>query len=78
LLIGVAEEPKGTLRLWVENSVPAQGAAQAEGLGIGLENVAHRLQARWPGQSSFAATLSAQNRFRVQITLPLVWGPPWP
>ncbi len=75
LVIGVAEEPKGTLRLWVENTVPASGASQTAGLGIGLENVAHRLQARWPGQCSCEATLSAQNRFTVQITLPMSWGP---
>ena len=78
LVIGVAAEPEGRLRLWVENSVPSGGAPQAAGSGIGLENVAHRLQARWPGQSSFAAAMSAQNRFKVQITLPLVWGPSWP
>lgn len=76
LVIGVAEDPKGTLRLWVENTVPPSGAAQAAGLGIGLENVAHRLQARWPGQCSCEATLSAQNRFKVQITLPMAWAPP--
>lgn len=76
LVIGVAEDPKGTLRLWVENTVPPSGAAQAAGLGIGLENVAHRLQARWPEQCSCEATLSAQNRFKVQITLPMSWGPP--
>ncbi len=74
LMIGVAAEPEGKLRLWVENSVPPNGTSQAAGLGIGLENVSHRLQARWPGQSTFEATLSAQNRFKVQITLPMVWG----
>ena len=66
LVIGVADEPKGTLRLWVENTVPANVG--------GMENVAHRLQARWPGQCACEATLSALNRFKVQITLPMSWG----
>lgn len=68
LVIGVADEPKVTLRLWVENTVPANVG--------GMENVAHRLQARWPGQCACEATLSALNRFKVQITLPMSWGVP--
>jgi hypothetical protein len=75
LVIGVRQDPKGTLRLWVENSVPPDGAAQTRGLGIGLENVAHRLQARWPGQCSCTATQPKPDRFRVEMTMPMLWGP---
>ncbi|OYU38882.1 MAG: sensor histidine kinase [Pseudorhodobacter sp. PARRP1] len=74
LVIGLRQDPVGVLRLWVENAVPPGGAAQVSGLGIGLENVNHRLQARWPGRCSCIATQPTADSFRVEMTMPMVWG----
>lgn len=71
-----AAEADGALELSVENDVPLavsarEGQWAGAGLGIGLSNVANRLQSRFPEDGVFSARLLAPDRFRAVLTMPL-------
>lgn len=63
-----------TLEIAVENDIAAEaesGRRHAPGTGIGLKNVADRVQARFPGVGACMAGLVTPRRFRAAITMPL-------
>lgn len=56
----------------IDNDMPTAPAGTAStGMGIGLRNVAERLQARYPDDSRFAAGPIAPGRFRAMLEIPL-------
>ncbi|MBP1861989.1 sensor histidine kinase [Rhizobium herbae] len=72
LIIGARRDGDGSLRLWVENSVPSGETSGTEGMGIGLANVANRLAARYAGAGACIAVPAGHGRNRVEIRMPLV------
>ncbi len=72
LIIGAQRDGDGSLRLWVENSVPTGERSGADGMGIGLANVANRLAARYAAAGACVARPAGPGRIRVEIGMPLV------
>jgi signal transduction histidine kinase len=68
-------EAGGLLRIVVEDDAPGDGAA-IQGLGIGLENVRQRLDARFGAAAHFTAERPAWGGFRVILRLPAVRSRP--
>jgi LytS/YehU family sensor histidine kinase len=68
-------EAGGLLRIVVEDDAPGDGAA-IQGLGIGLENVRQRLDARFGAAARFIAERPASGGFRVMLRLPAVRSRP--
>jgi hypothetical protein len=62
------------LRLTVHNSEPDGAAAPAASLGVGLANVAERLQARYGANHRFIAEAEPGSGFTVEIDIPFVSG----
>jgi LytS/YehU family sensor histidine kinase len=63
-----------TLEIAVENDISPQGEGalrQTPGTGIGLKNVADRIEARFPGVGACVSGVVAPRRFRAAITMPL-------
>ena len=59
------------LRLTVENDMPLdQTGAKPAGMGVGLTNVAARLNARFHDQARFTAGPAAPGRYRATLELP--------
>ncbi len=71
LQIGAGWAADGRLRLFVENSVPVEGADPADGLGIGLANVRNRLEARFGSAAECRILVSEPGRNRVELLLPV-------
>ncbi|MEK1944149.1 sensor histidine kinase [Ensifer canadensis] len=62
------------LEIAVENDIAPEtggGRRQSSGTGIGLKNVADRVQARFPGVGACVSGLVTPKRFRAAITMPL-------
>ncbi|WP_429809467.1 sensor histidine kinase [Ensifer sp. B1-9] len=62
------------LEITVENDIAAEtdnGRRQTTGTGIGLKNVADRVQARFPGVGACVSGFVTPRRFRAAITMPL-------
>ncbi|MBK5570964.1 histidine kinase [Ensifer sp. SSB1] len=62
------------LEITVENDIAAEADAvrrQTSSTGIGLKNVADRVQARFPGVGACVSGLVTPRRFRAAITMPL-------
>ncbi|WVT76648.1 histidine kinase (plasmid) [Sinorhizobium chiapasense] len=62
------------LEITVENDIAAEtdnGRRQTSGTGIGLKNVADRVQARFPGVGACVSGFVTPRRFRAAITMPL-------
>lgn len=60
------------LNLSVENDVSETSRqSRMQGMGIGLKNVAHRIETRFPGAGSCVAGYVAPSRFRASLTMPL-------
>jgi LytS/YehU family sensor histidine kinase len=62
------------LYLTVENDSAKSstaGPAKIQGMGIGLANVAHRLETRFPGVGSCNARHDETGRFRALLSMPL-------
>lgn len=72
LILGARRSDDGSLRLWVENSVPLSDANQPEGMGIGLANVVSRLATRYAGAAECVTVPAGPGRNRVEIRMPLV------
>lgn len=72
LTIRAEARPGGMLALCVENAMPAQADASAEGMGIGLANVQSRLAARWPGRATLSVAPSAPGQMRAEMLLPVL------
>ncbi|WP_051911432.1 sensor histidine kinase [Methylomicrobium agile] len=60
------------LRVVVENDIPPCDTAgnRPPGMGVGLRNVAERLNARFQGDSQFSSGPVAPGRYRVSIDMP--------
>ncbi|WP_211371318.1 sensor histidine kinase [Paracoccus limosus] len=59
------------LHLSIENDMPPDaGDSRPEGMGLGLRNVAERLQARFQGAGRFSAGRIASGRYLAAIDLP--------
>ena len=60
------------LNIVVENDIPSVGERkdQPHGMGVGLRNVAQRLNARFQGDSEFSSGAVAPNRYRACINMP--------
>ena len=65
-----AERQEGQLHLWVENGVPKE-RRDAPGMGIGLRNVAERIEARFAGEGSFVAFPIPPDRFLASLSMPV-------
>lgn len=72
VIIGACRGSDGSLRLWVENSVPPGDAVQPDGMGIGLSNVTSRLAARYGDAASCVSAPAGAGRNRVEIRMPFV------
>lgn len=62
------------IEITVENDIAAEADAvrrQTSGTGIGLKNVADRVEARFPGVGACVSGLVTPRRFRAAITMPL-------
>lgn len=60
------------LNLSVENDVSdAPNPRRTHGMGIGLKNVAHRMETRFPGAGSCVAGYVTPSRFKASLTMPL-------
>lgn len=62
------------LSLVVENDMvqsPDANAVAADGMGIGLKNVAERIAARFPGAASCVGSIVSPGRYRATLTMPL-------
>jgi two-component system sensor histidine kinase AlgZ len=62
-------QAEGKLAVCVENDMAP--AAAPSGRGIGLDNIASRLQQLYPGAHRFDTEVTAEGRYRVNIALPL-------
>nr|WP_255563969.1 histidine kinase [Hyphomonas sediminis] len=64
-----------TLWITIENEIgSSSGEPMPTSLGIGLKNVADRIQARFGYSGYFNARVAEGNLFRVKIGLPLMFG----
>lgn len=66
-----AEKWGDRLVLRVENDMPAHGAKQTSGAGVGLANVRNRLRALFEDAQSVEAGPTAAGKFAVAISMPL-------
>ncbi|QND52901.1 histidine kinase [Phyllobacterium sp. 628] len=69
-----ASQEGQSLKLLVENSsrtIGKRGGTERQGLGIGLLNVAHRIQTRFPQAGTLVAGPVSPSRFRALLTMPL-------
>jgi hypothetical protein len=60
----------GLLRFDVTNDAPARSGAKPAGMGIGLRNIAQRLELLYGSRASIDVT-AAPSRFTVQLSLPM-------
>ena len=60
------------LYISVENDMPPNKTEKShqQGMGVGLQNVAERLNARFKGSSQFSSGLVCANRYRASINIP--------
>jgi len=68
-----AQRRDGLLEIAIENQFDPDAPRRRRN-GVGLVNVRQRLEARYPGHASFAATATG-DRFRVAMTLPVESDP---
>lgn len=68
-----ARQAHGDLNIVVENDIASgsSGDQQVEGLGIGLQNVANRISARFHDAAQCIGEQVGPRRFRVTISMPL-------
>jgi signal transduction histidine kinase len=67
-----ASVERDRLSIRVANSAPDVAAASAPGTGVGLKNVADRLETRFGADHSFSARSTADGGFEVRMSMPHV------
>lgn len=65
-----AERDADRLRVTIENDMPIDDGKKPDGMGVGLRNVAERLNARFQGDGQFSSGTIAPGRYRASIDLP--------
>lgn len=66
-----AERSDDRLRISIENDIPVvDPPTQAAGMGVGLSNVAARLQARFQGRASFVASSVGPGVYKAVLDIP--------